>query len=170
MQRLRKEDDVGGSVVDGDLFHVAKTIVHVFDAMPLGLLARELDHLCGRIHCDDAGRRLCEQKREAPVARAKVGDHHGRHQPQQRFGHAFPGFAGDVILSETAGDAVEEAAHLVLAFFNHSSHRGVVVRRFGNFALGANEQVGEHVISIAGREPVKAVFSRSCGLRPGRLA
>ncbi len=62
MQRLRKEDEVDGSVVDGDLFHVAEAVVDILDAVPLGLLARELDHLCGGIDGDDAVRDLCEKK------------------------------------------------------------------------------------------------------------
>ena len=82
-----------------------------------------------------------------------------RHEAQEGFGQRFPGFAGDVVFAETAGDAVEEGAHLVLAFFHDAAGGGAVVGGFGDFLLGASEEVVEDVVSVAGGEAVKAVFA-----------
>ena len=57
---------------------------------------------------------LRQQLREGAFARAQIGDHHRRHQLEQRFGHAFPGAARNVLAAELAGQFVEVGAHLVL--------------------------------------------------------
>ena len=76
VERLREEDDVNGGVVDGEFFHVAEAVVDVLDAVACGLLAGELDHLCGGVDGDDLLGALGKEEREAAVAGAEVGDDH----------------------------------------------------------------------------------------------
>ena len=60
-----------------------------------------------------------------------------RHQAEQGLGEALPGFAGDVVFAQAAGDGVEEGAHLVLALVQDAAHGGLVGGGFGDFVLGA---------------------------------
>ena len=78
---------------------------------------------------------------KAALARAQIGNDHGRHQAQQSFGQALPRFAGNVILAQAAGDAVKEGAHFVLALFEHAAHGGLILRGFGDLGGGAGEEI-----------------------------
>ncbi len=84
---------------------------------------------------------LRHQLRNGAFAGAQVGDHHGRHELQQRLGDAFPGPPRNVLAAELAGQLVEVAAHLVLPLAQDQAQRLAVLRRFGHFGGGLAQQV-----------------------------
>ena len=78
------------------------------DAVAGGLVAAHVDHAGGAVNGDDLAGALGEKQGEGALARAEVGDGHGRHEAQEGFGKALPGFAGDVVAAEAAGYGVKE--------------------------------------------------------------
>jgi hypothetical protein len=78
------------------------------DAVAEGLFAADFDHFGTGVDGDDLFGTLGEQQREGAFAGAEVGDDQRGHEAEEGFGHALPGFAGDVVLAEAAGDGVEE--------------------------------------------------------------
>ena len=95
------------------------------------LLAAHFDHLGGGVDGDDFLCALGEQQRKGSFAGAEIGDDHGRHEAQQRFGHALPRFAGNVILAQAAGDASQRKLRIL-------SWRFLTTRRMAAWSAAAS--------------------------------
>jgi len=93
MERLREEDQIHLAVADGNLFHVAQPIFHIFDAVPQRLLPAH-SIILAEVSTAITFLARRQQKRKGALARAQIGDDHGRQQPQQRLGQALPGLSG----------------------------------------------------------------------------
>ena len=126
--------------------------------MAEGLVAADLDHFGGGVDGDDLLGALGQQQSKSALARAQIGDDHGRHQAQQGFGHALPGLAGHVILAEAAGHGVKEAAHLVLALAQDAAHGGLVGAASGISAFALRENLVQRA-AVRGAELVKIALA-----------
>jgi hypothetical protein len=84
---------------------------------------------------------LGDELRDGAFARAEVGDHHGRHELEQRFGDAFPGTAGDVLAAEFSGQLIEVAPHFVLPHAERVAQGGAIVFGIGDLAGGLVQQI-----------------------------
>ena len=119
---------------DGHVFQIAQAVFQVADVVLARQLRAELHHLFRIVDGDHLLGALRHELRERSLARAEVGDHHGRHELEERFGDALPGAAGHVLAAELAGQFVEVAAHAVLALAQDQAQRLAVLLGFGDFA------------------------------------
>jgi hypothetical protein len=139
VEGLGEEDQIDFSGGDGELFHIAEAEIDIGDVVAAGLFAADFDHFGGGVDGDDVHGSLGEQESKAPFAGAEIGDAEGWEQAEEGFGEALPGFAGDVIAAETAGDGVKEGAHLVLALAEDAAAGVLVGEGFRDLAGGAGE-------------------------------
>ena len=123
VQRLAEERQVHRAAANGHVLQVAQAVFQVADAVLARQFRAELHHLFGIVDGDHLLGALRHQLGDGAFARAQVGDHHGRHELEERFGDALPGAAGHVLASEFAGQLVEVAAHLVLALAQGQAQR-----------------------------------------------
>lgn len=156
VERLAEEGQVHGGVGEGKFFEVAELELHVFDAGAAGDAVGVFDHFLGVIDADDLFGALGEEEGEGAFAGADVGDAHGREEADEHLREALPGAAGNVVLSEAAGEFVEVGADAVLALFEDEAEGFVVVAGLGELEGGLAEEVGDGL--IAG-EAVEAFLS-----------
>ena len=124
----------------------------------------EFHHLLGIVDGDHLLRPLRHQLRDRALPGAQIGDHHRRHQLEQRLGNSLPGPSRYVLAPELAGQLVEVAAHVVAALSQRQAQRLLVLRGLGNFHRGLAEklhQFGGRREAIKGVLPHPAVLHQA---------
>ncbi len=158
MQRLTEECQVHRAAADRHVLQIAQAVFQIGDAVLARQFDAELHHLLRIIDRDDFLGALRHQLRDRALARAQVGDHHRRHQLQQRLGDSLPGPSRYVLAAELAGQFVEVAAHVVAALSEGEAQGFLVLRRLGNFHGGLAEKL--HQFGGCG-EAIKGVLSHA---------
>jgi len=98
---------------------------------------------------------LGQELRERALARPEIGNHHRRHQLQQRFRQTFPAAAGDIVAPELAGQLVEIAPHFVSSLFEHELERPGIIPRFRDFRRSRVQKV--YKLPVA--NPIKTILA-----------
>src|SRR2546423_8075373 len=142
MQRLAQNREIYRAFRDRWIFDVAEAIFEIGEAVLLGELRAELNHLRRIIDRDNVASGLGEQLRKRSFAGAQIGHGERGEQRDQSVGERLPGSARHITAAEFSGELVEVLARFVAAFSQRELERGAVPRCFRHFAREGANQLG----------------------------